>query len=72
MLQKLLTPSSYGLQQWKSLIVENKDFRAKLKPVSWNQRQAYIAMGFLLETTALLEIDSGAMFPSLLFLVLVS
>lgn len=123
----LLAPSSYGLQPWKFLIVENKDLRAKLKPVSWNQtqvidashlvvfttlkdispdyirefikctmevrhvshetlvgyenmmiknitegmdkeyirtwnqRQAYIAMGFLLETAALLEIDSVAM-----------
>jgi nitroreductase len=34
----------------------------KAKPsethLPWNQRQAYIAMGFLLETAALLKIDS--------------
>lgn len=123
----LLSPSSYGLQPWKFLIVENKEIREKLKAVSWNQtqvtdsshyvvfttlkemseeyikdfikrnmavrnvpheavsgyenmmiknivhgmekdyvrtwnqRQAYIAMGFLLETAALLEIDSVPM-----------
>ncbi len=123
----VLSPSSYGLQPWKFLIVENKELREKLKPFSWNQnqitdashlvvfttlkeitaeyvkefiqrnmdvrnvshdavagyegmmlknivegmdkeyvrnwnqRQAYIAMGFLLETAALLEIDTVPM-----------
>ncbi len=123
----VLSPSSYGLQPWKFLIVENKELREKLKPFSWNQtqvtdashlvvfttlkeitpeyikafiqrnmdvrnvphdavagyegmmiknivegmdkdyvrtwnqRQSYIAMGFLLEAAALLEIDTVAM-----------
>jgi len=123
----ILSPSSYGLQPWKFLIVENKELREKLKPFSWNQtqvtdashlvvfttlkeitadyikefiqrnmavrnvphetvagyegmmlknivegmdkeyvrtwnqRQSYIAMGFLLEAAALLEIDTVAM-----------
>lgn len=122
-----LSPSSYGLQPYKFLIVENPELREKLKAVSWNQgqvtdashfvvlttrknissdyvkefidlhaqvrevprdnfvgyenmmlknivegmdaeymrvwnqRQAYIAMGFLLETAALLDIDSVPM-----------
>lgn len=116
-------PSSYGVQPWKFLVIENPELREKLKPVSWNQsqvteashyivftykekmdldfvqkninqmaevrnmplanfdgyknllienltkgsdekiniwsqRQAYIAMGFLLETAALLKIDA--------------
>ena len=33
------TPSSYGLQPWKFLIVETPAVRAKLKPVSWDQTQ---------------------------------
>ncbi len=123
----VLAPSSYGLQPWQFLVVENTELRHKLKAVSWNQsqvtdashfvvittlrdmsadyikafirqnmevrnvphealagyenmmiknivdgmeknyirtwnhRQAYIAMGFLLETAALLEIDTVAM-----------
>lgn len=123
----VLSPSSYGLQPWKFLVIENKDIRSKLKAVSWgqgqvtdashfvvfttlkeisadfiagyvksisevrgqpsesltgfqnmmvknivegmdktsvrtwNQRQAYIAMGFLLESAALLDIDTVAM-----------
>ena len=123
----VLAPSSYGLQPWKFLVVENKEIREKLKPLSWgqaqitdashlvvfttlrgisadyvkkyiastaevrgqapeslvgfqnmmiknivegmeksyvrtwNHRQAYIAMGFLLETAAMLDIDSVAM-----------
>ncbi len=116
-------PSSYGVQPWKFLVIENPELREKLKPVSWNQsqvteashyvvftykeqmtpefvqknidrmaevrqtpaanfdgyknllienlakapedkiriwsqRQAYIALGFLLETAALLKIDA--------------
>lgn len=121
-----LAPSSYGVQPWKFLVVENPEIREKLKAVSWNQsqvteashyvvfaykeemdpaflekylqrisevrntpleslegfkgmlmqnlakapeekirvwsqRQAYIAMGFLLETAALLKIDATPM-----------
>jgi len=122
-----LTPSSYGLQPWKFIVVENPELRKQLREVSWNQsqvtdcshyvvmafkekldvefirknmdkiaqvrgipvetlegfekaivsdlvngprslgieawaqRQVYIAMGFLLETAALLEVDSTPM-----------
>lgn len=34
-----LTASSFGLQPWKFVVVENKELREKLVPVSWNQRQ---------------------------------
>ncbi len=122
-----LSPSSYGLQPWKFLVIENPELRKKLREVSWNQtqvtdashlvvfaykenvdekfvqdhinqvsrlrsvplealdgyknmmvqnvvhgkpapemeawtqRQAYIAMGFLMETAALLQIDACPM-----------
>ncbi len=35
----VLTPSSYGLQPWKFLIITNQALREKLVPHSWNQRQ---------------------------------
>jgi nitroreductase len=34
-----LTPSSYGLQPWTLVLVNNKEIREKLKLVSWNQDQ---------------------------------
>jgi nitroreductase len=34
-----LTPSSFGLQPWQFLIVDNPDIRAQLVPHSWHQRQ---------------------------------
>jgi len=34
-----LSASSYGLQLYKVLIIENRDLREKLKPVSWGQNQ---------------------------------
>jgi nitroreductase len=121
------TPTSYGLQPYKFIVVQNADLREKLKAASWNQtqvtdcshyvvfvykkkmdaehvqkyinrvaevrgvalesldgykktmlgdvvngpraevinwwaqRQAYIAMGFLLETAALLQVDACPM-----------
>ena len=121
-----MAPSSYGVQPWKFLVVENPEIREKLKAVSWgqsqvtesshfvvftykekideafvdkymartaevrslpitaldgfkgmlmenlvkapaeriaiwSQRQAYIALGFILKTAALLKIDSTPM-----------
>ena len=35
----ILTPSSYGLQPWKFIVVTNPDLKAKLRPASWNQSQ---------------------------------
>ena len=34
-----LAPSSYGLQPWKFIVVNDPARRAKLRPVSWNQSQ---------------------------------
>ena len=34
-----LAPSSYGLQPWKFIVVQNPEIRATLTPVSWNQTQ---------------------------------
>lgn len=33
------TPSSYGLQPWRFLVVTDPALRAQLMPASWNQRQ---------------------------------
>lgn len=35
----LLAPSSFGLQPWKFLVVENKHTREQLRAESWNQPQ---------------------------------
>ena len=35
----VLTPSSYGLQPWSFLVVEDPALRAELRPHSWNQSQ---------------------------------
>lgn len=34
-----LSPSSFGLQPWKFVIVQNKELQEKLVPHSWNQGQ---------------------------------
>jgi nitroreductase len=35
----VLTPSSFGLQPWKFLVVENQQLKEALVPHAWNQRQ---------------------------------
>lgn len=35
----VLSPSSFGLQPWKFLVVENPELRAQLREVSWGQAQ---------------------------------
>lgn len=47
----VLSPSSYGLQPWKFIVVENKEMREKLKTVSWNQSQVVDASHFVVFTT---------------------
>jgi nitroreductase len=35
----VLAPSSFGLQPWKFIVVQDPALRAKLQPASWNQSQ---------------------------------
>ena len=35
----ILTPSSYGLQPWKFIVITDPATKAKLPPISWGQRQ---------------------------------
>ena len=35
----VLTPTSYGLQPWKAVIITDPEVREQLKPLSWNQAQ---------------------------------
>jgi nitroreductase len=35
----VLTPSSFGLQPWKFLVIQDPELREKLVPHAWNQRQ---------------------------------
>ena len=43
----VLTPSSFGLQPWKFLVVNDPALRARLVPVSWNQTQPVDASHFV-------------------------
>lgn len=46
----VLTPSSFGLQPWKFLVVENPGVRAELRAASWNQPQVTDASHFVVLT----------------------
>jgi nitroreductase len=45
-----LTPSSYGLQPWKFLVVEDLALRARLRAASWNQKQVTDCSHFVVLT----------------------
>ena len=34
-----LSPSSFGMEGWKFLVIESDDLKAKLRPLCWNQPQ---------------------------------
>ena len=42
-----LTPSSYGLQPIKVLLIETKELREQIKPIAWNQAQVVDASHLL-------------------------
>ncbi len=35
----VLTPSSYGLQPWRFIVITDADLKSKLPAISWNQQQ---------------------------------
>ncbi|MFN0078055.1 MAG: NAD(P)H-dependent oxidoreductase [Prosthecobacter sp.] len=47
----VLTPSSYGLQPWKFLIIQDKELREQLVPHSWRQRQVADCSHLVVMTT---------------------
>lgn len=53
----VLTPSSFGLQPWKFIVVRDPAVRAKLQPESWNQPQVTEASHFVV-LTARTDLDS--------------
>jgi nitroreductase len=55
----VLTPSSFGLQPWKFIVVSDPAVRARLQPESWNQPQVTEASHFvvLAPRTDLIEAD---------------
>jgi nitroreductase len=46
-----LAPSSYGLQPWKFLVVQNRETLKKLTPLSWGQTQVEDCSHFIVFTT---------------------
>lgn len=47
----VLSPSSYGMQPWRFVVVEDAAVRAKLRPVSWNQSQVTDASHYVVFAT---------------------
>jgi nitroreductase len=46
----VLTPSSYGLQPWKFLVITDAQLKEQLKPLSWNQSQVTDCSHFVVFT----------------------
>ena len=47
----VLSPSSYGLQPWKFIVVQNPEIRSQLKAASWNQTQVTDASHYVVLAT---------------------
>lgn len=46
----VLTPSSYGIQPWNFIVVDNPKIREQLLPHSWNQKQVVDASHYVVFT----------------------
>jgi nitroreductase len=47
----VMSPSSYGMQPWKFIWVQDPAVREKLRPVSWNQEQVTTASHYVVFTS---------------------
>ncbi|KAB2639831.1 MAG: NAD(P)H-dependent oxidoreductase [Verrucomicrobia bacterium] len=58
----VLTPSSFGIQPWKFIVVQDPALRAELQPASWNQPQVTEASHFIVlaarEAIATAQVDA--------------
>ena len=58
----VLAPSSFGIQPWKFIVVQDPALRAELQPASWNQPQVTEASQFVVlaarETVAAAQVDA--------------
>ena len=58
----VLAPSSFGIQPWKFIVVQDSALRAELRPASWNQPQVTEASHFIVlaarETIAATQVDA--------------
>jgi len=54
----ILTPSSYGLQPWKFIVVQDPQVRKQLTPHSWNQTQVEDCSHFVV-LAARIELDDA-------------
>ena len=54
----VLTPSSYGLQPWRFIVVASDELKARLMPLSWNQKQVAECSHYVV-LQALTEIREG-------------
>lgn len=63
----VLTPSSFGLQPWKFIVVKDTELRDRLRKRSWNQSQVTDASHFVVFTTRtdLTEADVDRFFVTL-------
>ena len=61
----VLTPSSYGLQPWKFIIIQDKELREELVGHSWRQRQvvdcSHLVVMATRRTMSEIEIDANLM-----------
>jgi len=55
------SPSSFGMEAWKFLVITNEDLKAKLKPFCWNQPQVTTCSHLVIILAGIesLKVESG-------------
>lgn len=57
-----LAPSSFGLQHWKILVIENVELRNRLRQVCWNQAQITTASKLVIVLARMSELEPDSQY----------
>jgi nitroreductase len=55
-----LSPSSFGMEQWKFVVVQNKELKQKLRPYCWDQAQITTCSDLVILLAKIDDIKAGS------------
>jgi nitroreductase len=62
-----LSPSSFGMEPWRVIVVKDKSLRSQIKEISWNQPQITDASNLLIFTTDIESIKADTQYVKDMF-----
>ena len=61
------SPSSFGMEPWNFLVIQNEEFKAKLRPLCWDQQQITTCSDLILVLAKIQDVKPESGVPALRF-----